>query len=137
MQDLEGAKEQLLTDLAGLDSHLQAQTFLVGDAPSLADVAVAVDLRPAFEKVPGRDRIRDALASFGCIWRIRDAWLAGPVNPKKAQKLPKMAIVGQFCGFGMHIFTWGCTKISPNASFTCTSPNPSAISGAGCNTAHL
>ena len=51
-QDLDAAKEQLLTDLAGLDSHLQAQTFLVGDTPSLADVAIAVDLRPAFEKVP-------------------------------------------------------------------------------------
>ena len=59
-QDLEAAKEQLLTDLAGMDSHLQAQTFLVGDAPSLADVALAVDLRPAFEKVPLCDTLSRA-----------------------------------------------------------------------------
>ena len=48
---MEAAKEQLLDDLQPLDSHLHAQTFVVGNFPSLADVALAVDLRPAFEKV--------------------------------------------------------------------------------------
>ena len=72
-QDLEAAKEQLLSDLAALDSHLQAQTFVVGDSPSLADVALVVDLRPAFEKVnktvscPALDRCCNASKHFSLL----------------------------------------------------------------------
>lgn len=51
-QDLEEAAAALLAALAPLDAHLQRATFVAGPSPSLADVALAVDLRTAFEKVP-------------------------------------------------------------------------------------
>ena len=51
VQDLEEAATELLAALGPLDSHLQRSTFVGGSSVCLADVALAVDLRQAFEKV--------------------------------------------------------------------------------------
>ena len=51
MQDLEAAGERLVASLAPLEAHLQHRTFVAGQELSLADVALTVDLRTAFEKV--------------------------------------------------------------------------------------
>ena len=42
---------KLQQPLSVLDQHLSKQTYLVGQSVSLADVIVAVDLIPAFQKV--------------------------------------------------------------------------------------
>lgn len=42
---------KLQQPLSILDQHLSKQTYLVGQSVSLADVIMAVDLIPAFQKV--------------------------------------------------------------------------------------
>ncbi|KAK9805160.1 hypothetical protein WJX72_002679 [[Myrmecia] bisecta] len=51
LQDVAAGAQQLVTVLGGLERHLATCTFLVGDAPSLADVALCCSLHAAFQQV--------------------------------------------------------------------------------------
>ncbi|VDK53207.1 unnamed protein product [Anisakis simplex] len=48
---LEGAKNELLAQLKGLDSVLLTRTYLIGERISIADISLALDLLPAYQYV--------------------------------------------------------------------------------------